>query len=47
MFSYTTEKATRLPIIDVAIRDVGTANQEFAIEIGAVCFQSQEIANYN
>lgn len=43
--SYTTERANRLPIIDVAVRDVGAAGQEFAIEIGAVCFQTVEFEN--
>lgn len=40
--SYTTEKSTRLPIIDVAMRDIGSADQEFAIEVGSVCFQTQK-----
>lgn len=38
VLSYTTEKATRLPFIDIAIRDFGEPDQEFWIEIGAVCF---------
>lgn len=43
--SYTTDRANRLPIIDVAVRDVGTVGQEFAIEVGAVCFQSVAFEN--
>lgn len=38
ILSYTTEKATRLPILDVALRDIGEQNQKFWIEIGPVCF---------
>lgn len=43
--SYTSDKASRLPIIDVAIRDIGSADQEFAIEVGSVCFQTQNSEN--
>lgn len=43
---YTTEKASRLPIIDVAIRDIGRKDQEFAIEVGPVCFQTQNTNDY-
>lgn len=39
---YNTDKASRLPIIDVAIRDVGQTEQEFWIEIGSVCYQNQD-----
>jgi len=42
VLSYTTERAIRLPIIDIAIRDIGAADQEFSIEIGPVCYQSQD-----
>ncbi len=31
-------KPTRLPIVDVAVRDVGNARQKFKLEIGQVCF---------
>jgi collagen type II alpha len=31
-------KPTRLPIVDVAIRDVGNNNQKFKLEIGQACF---------
>lgn len=43
---YTSEKASRLPIIDVAIKDIGQSDQEFAIEIGSVCFQTQNTNDY-
>lgn len=36
--TYTTEKATRLPIVDISIRDVGEPNQAFWVEVGPVCF---------
>lgn len=42
LFRYTTERSTRLPLIDVAIRDIGNSDQEFSIEIGPVCFREQE-----
>ena len=38
VLSYTTDKTTRLPIIDIAIKDVGDLNQQFWIEIGSVCY---------
>lgn len=38
ILTYKTDKPTRLPIIDIAVRDVGELNQQFWIEIGAVCF---------
>lgn len=38
MISYSSDKATRLPFIDIGIRDVGSADQEFWLEIGPVCF---------
>jgi collagen type II alpha len=38
VLSYTTNKATRLPIIDIAVRDIGAADQSFWIDIGPVCF---------
>jgi hypothetical protein len=31
-------KPTRLPIVDVAVRDVGNKRQKFKLEIGQVCF---------
>lgn len=33
-----TEKTQRLPIVDIAIRDAGSSEQEFGLEIGPVCF---------
>ncbi|XP_065370006.1 collagen alpha-1(I) chain-like [Calliphora vicina] len=35
---YTTNKTQRLPIVDIAIRDVGKPYQEFSIELGPACF---------
>jgi hypothetical protein len=38
VINYTTDKAMRLPIVDVAVRDVGTEAQSFWLEIGPVCY---------
>lgn len=38
VISYTTEKAIRLPFVDVAVRDIGDENQQFFIELGPACF---------
>lgn len=38
VISYTTEKSSRLPLTDVAVRDINEPGQKFWIEIGAVCF---------
>ncbi|XP_046811584.1 collagen alpha-2(I) chain-like [Lucilia cuprina] len=38
VLTYTTDKSQRLPIVDIAVRDIGNANQEFRIELGAACF---------
>jgi hypothetical protein len=35
---YNTDKAARLPVVDVSIKDIGESNQQFWIEIGHVCF---------
>jgi len=35
---YATDKAQRLPFVDIGLRDVGDANQSFKIELGPVCF---------
>lgn len=43
--SYTTEKPSRLPIIDVALQGIDDATHEFAIEVGSVCFQTQQFSN--
>ena len=37
--TYQTDKAIRLPFIDVAVRDVGAPEQAFWVEIGPVCFK--------
>lgn len=42
--NYHTERPTRLPIADVAIRDIGKAGQEFAVEVSWVCFQTQDFS---
>ena len=38
VFSLKDSKPTRLPIVDVALKDVGNKKQKFKIEIGDVCF---------
>lgn len=38
VIEYKTQKTSRLPIVDVAPMDIGGANQEFGLEVGAVCF---------
>jgi len=38
VFEVRTEKTQRLPLVDIAVRDGGSAGQEFGLEIGAVCF---------
>uniref|UniRef100_A0A8C5WYF8 Fibrillar collagen NC1 domain-containing protein n=1 Tax=Laticauda laticaudata TaxID=8630 RepID=A0A8C5WYF8_LATLA len=38
IFEYKTQNVARLPIIDIALVDVGGADQEFGVEIGPVCF---------
>ena len=38
VISYSTDKAMRLPVVDVAVRDVGTEDQSFWLEIGPVCY---------
>lgn len=35
---YETDKPGRLPLLDVAIRDVGRPQQMFRVEIGLACF---------
>jgi hypothetical protein len=32
-------KPTRLPLVDIAVKDLGNKKQKFRIEIGQVCFQ--------
>lgn len=38
VISYTTQKAQRLPFVDIAVRDFGERDQEFMVELGPVCF---------
>lgn len=35
---YTTNKSSRLPIVDIGIRDIGEAGQAFWVEVSPVCF---------
>lgn len=35
---YTTDKSSRLPIVDVALRDIGEVGQSFWVEVSPVCF---------
>jgi collagen type II alpha len=38
VFKISSEKPTRLPIVDVKVKDFGSPNQMFKIEVGKVCF---------
>ena len=38
VFKIETEKVTRLPIVDVQVKDFGGERQVFKIEVGKVCF---------
>lgn len=38
VLEYRTTKTSRLPIIDVAPLDIGAPDQEFGVEVSAVCF---------
>lgn len=38
VIEYKTQKTSRLPIMDIAPMDIGGADQEFGVDIGAVCF---------
>lgn len=38
VITYQTDKPQRLPILDVAVRDIGEEDQSFWLEIGPVCF---------
>lgn len=42
VFEYRTQNVARLPIIDLAPVDIGSADQEFGVEIGPVCFMWQK-----
>lgn len=35
---YRSQKTSRLPIVDIAPMDIGGSDQEFGVEVGAVCF---------
>lgn len=36
--SYTTDRPSRLPILDVVLRDFNVAGQSFSIHLSPVCF---------
>lgn len=38
VITYTTDKALRLPITDIGLRDIGEPDQSFWIQMGPVCF---------
>lgn len=38
VIEYKTQKTSRLPIVDIAPMDIGREDQEFGVDIGAVCF---------
>ncbi|KAH8024193.1 hypothetical protein HPB51_022254 [Rhipicephalus microplus] len=38
ILQYKSDKAQRLPIVDIAPRDIGLKNQEFGVEVGPACF---------
>lgn len=38
VIEYKTDKPQRLPVVDIAVHDVGTQDQEFGLTIGPVCF---------
>ncbi|KAK2851665.1 hypothetical protein Q5P01_007941 [Channa striata] len=38
VIEYKTQKTSRLPIVDIAPMDIGEADQEFGVDVGAVCF---------
>ncbi|CAG2174253.1 unnamed protein product [Oppiella nova] len=38
VIEYNTDKPQRLPILDIAVRDIGGKDQEFGLELGPVCF---------
>ena len=39
IITYKTDKTVRLPIVDIALRDIGKSEQSFWVEIGAVCYR--------
>jgi len=38
VFTVDTSKPTRLPIVDIRVKDIGKARQAFKVEVGRVCF---------
>jgi len=38
VIEYRSQKTSRLPIVDIAPMDIGGADQEFGVDVGAVCF---------
>ncbi len=38
MINWIPDKPQRLPIMDIAVRDIGGKEQEFGLELGPVCF---------
>lgn len=38
VIAYRTDKPILLPVVDVALRDLGTPEKKATIEIGDVCF---------
>jgi hypothetical protein len=40
IFDIKSERAEVLPITDIKLKDVGLENQEFALSIGEVCFNT-------
>jgi len=38
VFTVDTLKPTRLPIVDIRVKDIGKSRQAFKVEVGRVCF---------
>ncbi|KAK0146918.1 Collagen alpha-1(II) chain [Merluccius polli] len=38
VIEYRSQKTSRLPLVDIAPMDIGGADQEFGVDVGAVCF---------
>jgi len=38
IFTVDTSKPTRLPIVDIKVKDIGKSRQAFKVEVGRVCF---------
>lgn len=39
VIEYKTNKPSRLPILDIALLDIGGADQDFIVDVGPVCFK--------